>query len=119
MFKWFKRKKNGLKPLEVYVPIVESDYITHRGIFEYQCKIKCNALNGEYYVTVTVDNNITIPQTRCPCGKILNLYSAPIVKERKLGNQLFRSRCGEMTAIHIGDTHVIRLGKTFKYELTA
>lgn len=119
MFKWLKKNASKLKPLEIYIPTVKTDNITYRGFFEYQCKIKCNVLDSEYYVTVEVYNDLAIPQTRCPCGKILNLFAAPIVKERKLGCQVLRARRGELLELHVGSDHVIRLGKTFRYEVTA
>lgn len=86
------------------------------GIFEYQCKISCPSLENKYFVTVTVQDSITEPETKCPCGRKLTLPPAPIVKKRLIGDKVHESRRGEFVYTSFGDGHSVYMGKTFRYE---
>ena len=116
MFKWLfgnKIKKTESYSVTSCGPVEEKIIY---GEFVYECFIYCPSDKSNTKVIVTVGDDKTEPLEKCRCGQTIPLFPAPIVEERKLGNQVFRTRRGELTS-HLVKHHKVSLGKTLKYKI--
>lgn len=116
MFDWlFGRSK---KPTNVATDGGNVIQVKITGHFKYSCLVECHELKQTFIAICEVKDNVTRPRFKCRCGCWLELFDAPIVSSRTLGERTLTTRKGELTVIVDERTsHRTTLGETMIYRV--